>query len=158
MENKELEEKIRQLALSIINKVRDYKLKLAKSNYDQQREEITKNTKINELFEKYSKNLKNEISELLEREYDNSIKPYFTPWEWNIRFQTYDDFLTESEKSRVKELLVECRKKEDQINKQFDNIIASLHLCTTADQINEFLDNQKFRVNGLIVSPEDWRG
>lgn len=159
MENKELD-RIRELALNIINKVRNYKLELAKSDYDKKREEITKDAKINELFEKHSKNLKNEISELLKRECNNSIKAYVIPifGNWDVKFKVDDNFLTENERSSVKELLTEYENKQDQIRKQFDNIIDSLELCTTVDQINEFLDNQRFRVNGLIVNPEDWKG
>lgn len=158
MENKELE-KIGQHALNIIDGVRNYKIKLAESDYAKKHEEITKNAKVNELIEKHTKNLKNEISELLKREFNDQPGIYFmSPNAMrDIKFKI-DDYLTDDEKNSTQELLIKLKTQKNKINKQFNNIVQSLHLCTTVEQVQEFLVKQGFVKNGLIVEPEKWEG
>lgn len=159
MENKELD-KIGQLALNIINKVRDYKIKSVQDECNKKIEEITKSTEVNKLVEAHTKLLQKDINKLLGRDSNNNDFTSLLKYSFvgTVNFKITDDYLTEDEKNKKQKVVDDLKNEEKQINDKFDNIVDSLYLCTTVDQINEFLDNQGFRVDGLIVNPENWKG
>lgn len=158
MENKELN-RMGQLALNIINKVRDYKIKSVQDECNKKIEEITKSTEVNKLVEVHTKLLQKDINKLLGRDSNNNDFTSLLKYSFvgTVNFKITDDYLTEDEKNKKQKVVDDLKNEEKQINDKFDNIVDSLYLCTTVDQINEFLDNQGFRVNGLIVNPEDWK-
>lgn len=158
MENKELN-RMGQLALNIINKVRDYKIKSVQDECNKKIEETTKSTEVNKLVEAHTKLLQKDINKLLGRDSNNNDFTSLLKYSFvgTVNFKITDDYLTEDEKNKKQKVVDDLKNEEKQINDKFDNIVDSLYLCTTVDQINEFLDNQGFRVNGLIVNPEDWK-
>ena len=159
MENKELE-RIGQLAFNIINKVRDYKIKSVQDECNKKIEEVTKSAEVNKLVEAHTKLLQKDIGKLLSRDSNNNDFTSLLTYGFAsaVNFKITDDYLTEDEKNKKQKVVDDLKNEEKQINDKFDNIVDSLELCTTVDQINEFLDNQGFRVSGLIVNPENWKG
>ncbi|MCR1959852.1 hypothetical protein CWE04_11480 [Thomasclavelia cocleata] len=159
MENNELK-RIRDLALNIIRNVKNYKITSARDEYSKKIEELTKQIEVNKLAKKHAELLQKDIQNLLGRDCSNDSSNLlaYSNFLTTVNFLDSDGYLTTDEKNEKQKTVNDFKEERKQIVKKFDNIINSLYLCTTTDQINEFLDNQKFRVNGLIVSPEDWKG
>lgn len=157
MENKEID-RIRELALNIINKVRNYKIETTQDKCNKKIEEVTKSAEVIKVVEMHTEQLNKDVNKLLGRDNDDNFIGLIIGSMNKIKFKVNDNYLTEDEKNKKQKMLDDFQNEKKQIHKQFNNIVDSLQLCTTVDQINEFLDNQGFRVNGLIVSPEDWKG
>lgn len=148
MENKELNE-IRELAMDIINKVKYSKLNQVSVKRNVEVTEFEKKTEVRALVDKHVNALKEEIGHLMGRENDETdIEPSFNIY----------SYLTTEEVVERGKIFEKASNDYQKTEKQFDNIINSLHLCTTVDQVNNFLEKQGFVKQGLIVEPEKWEG
>lgn len=148
MENKELNE-IRELAMDIIYTVKHSKLNQVYAKRNVEVAEFEKETEVRALVDKHVNALKKEIDHLMGRENDkNDIEPSFNIY----------SYLTTEEVVERSKIFKKASNDYQKTEKQFDNIIKSLKLCTTVDQINNFLEKQGFVKDGLIVEPKKWEG
>lgn len=148
MENKELNE-IKALAMNIIDEVRYSKLNQISAKRNVEVTEFEKKTEVRALVDKHVNALKEEIDHLMGRENDETdIEPSFNIY----------SYLTTEEVVKRGKIFEKASHDYQKTEKQFDNIINSLKLCTTVDQINNFLEKQGFVKDGLIIEPEKWEG
>lgn len=110
-------------------------------------EAIEKTTNINKILDKHSNALKDELKELnSNRIFDVKV----------INF-CLRSCLTEEEKLSITEITNKYLEEKNILEGKFERVTNSIRLCTTPEQVNEFLNVHGFvDCNGLIISPEKY--